>query len=428
MSNAAAIDPDKARLLTYKETRYNSGNKELQKIFKELEESSIEKDNDIYELIKTNKWVDFDQYIIDHPGKKEFYRILQQLFLYYYFDKESDKITRKQLQNALGIQQTRWMMDDDNCKVMKTTLRNSANNPIYNTNASGKPLINASGMPVIKKKISYEVKSAKIYIWETIPEDIQTSIKNSLHKLINKRIYSNPEAPETTLLATDLDLTNTIWYKVITDPIKGAAPFWGYGPETNFYAIPETYNFSKIACIYTPVLIFGSLSEQSLLKYIINNNERPYAMHAPDAKSNLCEIHKRGHMITANWKHDFLHSSMINSEIMSSTEYTPGCKTGFENLNTKCDVTVNQDNIKEEINNPDSKLSKCIYDKTLVTTGDMLPYAKGDMIARLLNDFGKIWSTDRRVPIVEGGTRRRKFQHKKSKSRKRHTKRITNRR
>ena len=73
----------------------------------------------MYEMVKTDKFVEFDGLVAARPGKTNFYRIMQQLFLFRYFPRarvtrSSEEITRRQFEIALGIQQVRWMVDTEN--------------------------------------------------------------------------------------------------------------------------------------------------------------------------------------------------------------------------------------------------------------------------------------------------------------------------
>lgn len=323
----------------YKETGYISKNKKIQELVQELEEGKIEIIDEIQNFVKENNWKAFDKFILDNKGKENFFIIFQQLFMFYYFTKE---ISRKQFQNALGIQQVRWMVDLENeCREVP----------------------------------NYIVYSAELHMWEEIEKSEQTLIKNQIYDEINMRIY--PHILDTTN-PTNLNghYQNSIWYKL---DIKGNMSWPGFGTLRNYYSIPETMNFSKIACIYTPVLIFGSLSEQSLLKYIINNKQRPYAMHAPNVKSNLSVIHGLKHIIVANWRHDFIHS---RSGI---------CDKGFRYISKYTKFDLDEKKIMEEINKTDSDLNLFLN----------TPHPSFKVGA--LNDTGSIWSDDGKVPVMEGG-------------------------
>ena len=342
-------DP-KENLKRFKETMANSGNDQLQLIVEEVLSDKIVTDAAIAELVKTNKWAEFDAYIQSNPGVANFYRIFQQLFLLY--NKKSE-ISRKQYQTALGIQQVRWMVDDENCKDMDT----------------------------------YSVISAKFFDWRDIPADEQNLIQVELYDNIKDRLYSKTITKE-----LNGHYNGSIWYKVETTRGSGIGSWEGFGSKHDYFPITETINFSKLSCIYSPVLIFGSLSEQSLFKYIIIHKQRPYAMHFPTSKSNLCKIHGDKAMIVANWRHDLHHSRSGN------------CSTGFHYINDNCKTYENEDTIVEAVKNIESPLNKCIYDKTempIYYPGQKID-TKGNSITRVMNDTGAIFS---KLPlnVIEGG-------------------------
>jgi len=335
-ATGATSDTSAETLKYFKETMYNSQNKTLQKIIDKVLKGEIERDEEILRYITTYNWEAFDRYIQNNHGVENFYRLFQQLFFLYNL---LEVITRKQYQIALGIQQVRWMVDDANCN---------------------------------KAMSGYTVENATFFYWESIDKNEQNLIKKEIHDLIKYRLY-NP--------AVGVDLNDhynrTIWYKVKTH--KNYNGSWkGFGSNADYFPITETINFTKLACIYCPVLLFGSLSDQSLLKYIILHKERPYAMHFPESRSNLCTIHFEMHMIVANWRHDFHHSK------------SGGCEQGFGSINFSCKTDVNENTVVEQINNADSRLSQCIYNKEKIQSEDI---DDGTMLSRALNDTGKLWTS-----------------------------------
>lgn len=386
-ASIVSANAGKAMLKKYSETQFISANKDLQRMMRELESGGVVLNKEIEELIKTNRWKAFDKYILDNVGKIKFFEILQQLFLLHYF--VDDKISRRQFQTALGIQQVRWMVDPENSKDISTMIKNAEGNPVVQTK-------------------EYEVVSADLFIWEDIMPEIRSNITAKLYSFIQDRLYE-PKPDE----SLNFHYLGSIWYKVKTKPEEIRA--WrGWGPEFDYYTIPETFNFSRIACIYAPTLLFGSLSEPSLLKYIMGNKLRPYVMHLPGALSNLFEIHGNGGMIVANWRHDFTHS-----------RGNPSCATGFPFLMEHCYEIFKEyradEPLVKQINNEDSPLNKCLRDKTpkklfwAVRGGPGGLGTKGALgvgLATILNDMGVLWSVDERVPIV-GGTRRKRFRNKR---------------
>jgi len=103
-------------LKSYIDTQYISKNKMLIKIFNDLFFQRTAPNEDIYSLIMSNDWLGLDAYIAAHNGSDEFFRIITQFFLFYYFMKN---ISYHQYQTALGIQQVRWMNDIANNRIMQ---------------------------------------------------------------------------------------------------------------------------------------------------------------------------------------------------------------------------------------------------------------------------------------------------------------------
>jgi hypothetical protein len=287
-------------LKKYKETMYISKNKHLQQIICEALDVTFNQDAQILEYVSNNKWKDFDEYIIINNGIDNFYKLFQQLFFLHNLAKV---ITLNQYQIALGIQQVRWMVDPKNEENMKMF-----------------------GIPpnITDYKdmnfMLYQVTDAQLFIWEEIPTEEKTAIQQQIYDYIKDQLY------ESHINNTLNDHYNgSIWYKDTTSAQVGA--FKGFGLKYEYYPITETINFSNIACMYCPVLVFGILSGQSLLKHIILHKERPYAMHFPRSRRNLVVIHGLQHMILANWRHDFVH---LRNELQIH------CDTGFEYIKKNC--------------------------------------------------------------------------------------------
>ena len=311
LTNFFKIQPNLKK--NYVATQYASKNKDLIRILTELiNEDFLEKDITLYSLIRENKWKELDTYIQAHPGKENFWLILQQLFYFQYFVPDSEKITSKQFEISMGIQQVRWMDDDENCKVMR----------------------------------NYEVKGAKFLYWEDIPKREQSIIVDQVFKKIEWKLYGGKNKTDIQNL-----FLGTVWYDVNLQNKSGrvdAGSFHGFGSNLYIYPIPETINLSTIACVYRPILLFGSLSDGSLLKYIIRNGQRPYIAHLPDSKSNLCEVHGNKHCICAGWYHDFHHST------------SGGCGNDITFLNKKCATNTTLETLQSEIRDETSKVSQCI--------------------------------------------------------------------
>jgi hypothetical protein len=368
------ITPDilAIELKKYLNTMYISKNKDLKRIIKNLSDSKVVLDKDLYGIIQSNRFDDLDEYIKANPRKDNFFKLLEQFFLFYYFLPEEQKITRKQFQNAMGIQQVRWMVDDENCKDMAF----------------------------------YTVESADFVYWNDIDQKERQIICKELIQKIGLRFFNESFK---TFQFMDTFLKNTIWYKVIHfNPIRKIETFigsWaGYGSKNrDFFPIPETLNFSKIACIYTPRLVFGSLSDKSLFEFIVKYKQRPYIAHIPNATSNLCVVHELRHSIVAGWMHDFHHS---RSETNSCNDLY---NNSFRFLNDSCKMELNEESLKNKIEENDPELMECL--------------AKGtETYVRGMNDTGSLWHSPGSI-VFEGGKRPN---YKKKSTRRRKNKKRNN--
>ena len=262
------VDPDEI-MLGKVETMYIKKNRDMQNVLNTL--STTRQNVVLFDFIRTNNWILVDNYMIEHTGKIHFFETLQQLF-YFFYVRES--ITLKQFQNAMGIQQVRWMVDDENNKVMS----------------------------------GYTVLSAGIELWENIDESEKGIIYRKIIEYIGKSLYGS---------ISPSFFNNTVWYKVEIDHSqlnmhREANVFFGGIEVQNsylYYPIPETLNLGELSCMYIPRLIFGTLNIPTITKFMLNTNERPYASHIPDSRTNLVRVHNSLHMIIANWWHDFNHMS-----------------------------------------------------------------------------------------------------------------------
>jgi hypothetical protein len=310
-------------LKSYIDTKYISKNKILIKIFNDLYSQRIPVNDELYELIMSNNWLGLDAYIASHNGPDEFFRIITQLFLFYYFMKN---ISYHQYQSALGIQQVRWMNDVANDRIMQ----------------------------------NYRIVGIRPSLWDYIDTPTQSVILDQFKTRIQNKVANKSLIDDTEF---NKSLSNTIWYK-LDQP--GAQGLWGgYGPDKHWYTIPETFYYPN-TCIYRPLLMFGTISEKTLLNFIIENKMRPYAAHFPGAISNLVNIHDHKHGIVHNWQHDFSHSSggATGCDLIGRLRF----------LNSKCKPTIpfTKDNL---INN--EELKDCIHQKklnplALTNTGSIL--------------------------------------------------------
>ncbi len=351
------------------ETMFLSKNTKLIEIIHRIVDGKVVIYDWLYRIIKAGNWKALDAFILAHHGKAAFFAILEQFFLFKYFLAEGESITRKEFEIAMGIQQVRWMVDPENCRMKGDISEN------------GRILTN------------YEVKHAEFYYWQDISDDEKTIISRQINEMIEYRL--------TKPIDYNIKFYNTVWYKVLftKDGKKINAGTWsGYGSERDYYPIPETLNISDITCVYQPKLVFGSLSDVSLLKFMINYGQRPYIAHVPDSKSNLCDVHGLTHAIVAGWRHD-IHHSRIGGCTNKSIDY----------LNTYChlDPKLNYTTLKDAINDETSNLMVC------------LRAPDGQNKARIVNDRGMILH-DPPFPHFAGGKRKtRRSLYKKRMTRRR---------
>lgn len=363
-------------LTKYAETRYLSKNKTLKRIMSQIEKGEVEKDEEIYSLISTNNYQGFDAYIRAHPGAQNFFRILQQIFLCEY----SGIINRKQVQNSLGIQQARWASDDENCAKI-----------IYNKT-----------FPTL----SYTIVGTDFIYWQDIPHNIQLTILNELYKMIKQRMYKG------SLEQLNNALNFTIWYRVTDSRARNTGGSWQF--SVPYFPIPETFReINLISCIHVPELIFGTLSSQTLTKYIMTYQKRPYICHLPESKGNLCNVHFVNYQIFEIWYHDFFHSTSGHCESIFS----------FLNMRARKFVEgwndVTEENIMEQLSDPTSKLN-ALFD--LAKTNEEV-----NGLFRAINDNGYLFSKNNKPPHFGGKKRKGKTRHKRNTKSKRKTTRKNKR-
>jgi hypothetical protein len=245
-----------------------------------------------------------DAYIAAHNGADNFFVILAQLFLLFYFFKN---ISYHQFQTALGIQQVRWMNDTANNRTMTR----------------------------------YRIAGVTPFLWDSIDTESKTQILKEFAPHFERKSISAFRIED-----FDSHLTNTIWYEV-NQPGFGRGMWSGFNAkqDKHWYTIPETFYYPN-ACTYRPILQFGTVNEKTLLYFIIENKLRPYAAHLPDSKSNLRHIHSVDHAIVQNWRHDFSHSNGISDCDLDKT-------LRFLNARCKPKTPFTKDNLlhNEELDN-----------------------------------------------------------------------------
>jgi hypothetical protein len=346
------------------ETMFLSKNSDLNRIIKELASGEVEQDDILYKLIKAADWKEFDATLLNNKGRINFFKVLQQLFMFKYFLPKDDRISRKEFEIAMGIQQVRWMVDPENCRYARPNSNNTENGRVLNR---------------------YKVDTAEFHLWQDInKKDRQEAIKK-IKKQIGQRLVDKD-------VKYNERFKNTIWYKVdhihIQSGLKGSTAWLGYGKEQDYYPIPESLNLSDFACVYQPKLVFGTLSDTSLLRFIIKYKQRPYIAHIPGSRSNLCIIHTFKESIVGGWVHDFHHSrgSGTCEDLVSR---------GLSVLNNSCNLEprLTYDTLIEAIDDENSDLIRCLKTEN------------GIQLARGINDQGLTYHIGE-FPHFRGGARR----------------------
>ena len=242
-----------------------------------------------------------------------------------------NSISRKQVQNALGIQQARWTADPANCQ--KT--------------------IGGPG--------SYVVDDVKFHYFETLPHEVQGEIVDRMHERIYRALHEGETSTKADLPSL---LHHTVWYGVMTNlQSDGSRGSWaGFKNPTfkmedydkikepiSYYPIPESLQpLSRHYCLYVPELIFGVIGSSTLTKHIILYQKRPYNAHLPSTSSNLCSVHNTTNHLLQIWFHDYSHSS------------SSWCRLVYKDFMTKRDIgeDVTEYNIEARLMDPTSRLSK----------------------------------------------------------------------
>jgi len=375
-------------LQKYCETQFVSKNKNLSAMVMSLLEKTVEQDGELYHYVKNNRWRELDWYIRGNPGKLIFFRILTQFFLFRYYSSPDIEITRKQFQIALGIQQVRWMVDDENPnKIIKYA------------------------------HIDVLVDDAYFDFWEDIPAADRRAVLSQISKNMNalydhdKGVHSSgDDYHHLPISETNQDkkikaekakqqgekvkqvnqkLKGTIWYRVSKPTLFN----FTQNRIMPYFTIPETFNFSNIMCKYAPTLIFGSISEQSFLKYQLLYNMRPYAAHLPDSTSNLTIISGSHRPIVVHWAYGYLRQfNTLPCDISSAYNYINiHCKKAPIEPYEK----VTSENIVEQIEN-NGTFQQCM--DSVVPFADYYATPLGERIAGILNDNGRLYGI---VPVIE---------------------------
>ena len=277
-------------LKNYPELRYLSNNENLKRIVVEIVDEVLEIDSHLEKVATYEAEIDdllffsknfrgFDGFVKDHANAENFWLILKQLLKL----NMSEMISRKTFQIAMGIQQVRWMADQDN-----TSMRDKG----------------------------LETPEVEFFLYEDLAPHVQEAIQFFfvIPQPQVKICYNIPtyrlRRPEDKFDNIDQVLQETIWYKCeLKEQGFGInAVYLDRDMKTQWFPIPETLNFSAFAFIHAPELVFGSLRSQTITNHIATFRRRPFAAHLPGSTRNIMQIDGRQAVpIVSHWIHDFLH-------------------------------------------------------------------------------------------------------------------------
>lgn len=310
-----AFDSDLAEtiLASYPETMPVRKNKTLQRIFFELKYGPFEPIEMIETLIKSNDWREFDNYCAGNRGVAKFWETLQNLFYWFYYCPEEQRIDFTSMQKALGTQQVQWQLDPENEYqnllialdgaqpdkelndqqlemlgeiIFKKHRKDFQNNSSFLKHVDFLRKKTAIGTPYETESVGFMYfQEFDEYLQEELCEDVSNHIRSSYKDKSN-----NCLANVNTLLQ------NSIWYQ--------------YG--TSVYGIPATYDMSSVSCLHQPILVFGSLKPKTMVNFIIETNKRPFAAFLPGSTSNLYNFDDEINSILINWRHDFNHQDQYS--------------------------------------------------------------------------------------------------------------------
>lgn len=396
-------------LKAYRETEFVSKNLKLKDLFDQLVNGHVELNEPIHRALTTNNYKWFDEFVLAHAGIDNFYEILKQLFLFKYFlPYGMTPLTRKQFQNALGIQQVRWSTDAANTTNTTTVApltmhvyQDFVTDPhgVFNRKLIGEGYMGGGILRRDKMYPEFAAKSA-----EQQREDVTRALQDTIWYSFSKDDYLRFYASQ-----------DIFWLKAdndATDPARGLSSSEAERLPFNYFPLPEMmWNLSDMACFHTPELIFGVLTAQTLTKFIVRNSTRPYHMHLAGERPNLNLQEADGVkvMIEMFWTHDMQHERLGNCEPETNFRFLNEKLTRFCRYRGIDCTEVTAENIQNEFENPESVLNKFI---------DSHRNAEGQKVSvnsfLLMNDEPAPWYGR---PPRFGGTKRR-ARHRKSRRKK----------
>ena len=270
--------------------RYLSNNVNLNRIVGEIVNEAFDIDpvvpvseeiktlsDEIEDLLFGKNFRGFDTFVRDRPNTENFWLILKQLLKLYM----TEFINRKTFQIAMGIQQVRWMADEDNTSMKNARL---------------------------------EIPEVEFFLYQDLAPDVQDAIRSSFSGTYHIPMRRLRPSIVFNIKFIDQVLKGTIWYKCkLKEQISHRGHIYiGEDRKTQWSTIPETLNFSAFAFIHAPELVFGSLKSQTITNHIAKFRRRPFAAHLPGSTKNMFLIDPLTKVrIVDNWIHDFYHMTRI---------------------------------------------------------------------------------------------------------------------
>lgn len=380
-------------LKDYIETQFVSNSATLKRIIGELKRKEKECNHALYDLLFMNHYKEFDEYISERPGRDHFYEILQQIFMFKYFLPEGKiPLTRKQIQNALGIQQARWSCDSEN----KDTY------PVGQVKFNYyQELVPTYDSPFNRALMDYR-KGGVLHEEKLYPEFLEKSEKEKLEKVFEL-------------------LKDTVWYSYEEDVFlemyhrrKPSNHFWIrepqnlYGEEIdvrycNCFPLPESFaNLCDIACLHNPELVFGALSSPTIVKYYIIHGKRPFHCQLATSESSKLNFKtadgNRTHLLSF-WTHDMQHEALGNCspDIALVRMNRKLSLFARKNLKDRAYVPLTAENIKEQFEDVNSILN--LYIQHEKTSGEESTFLS-------ITDEPGVWKNGR-TQCFKGGNRKR---------------------
>jgi hypothetical protein len=366
-------------LESYPETKPVRKNKKLQEIFFELKYGPFEPIGTIETLLKINNWKGFDQYCIENRGEENFWITLQNLFYWYYFCPEDQRIDFTPMQKALGIQQVQWQEDEAN-EYQNLLIELGGARPWNHLDDQQLEML---GKLIFKNERKYfqdnssflkhvdnlrkdmVIRTADVNPVFNYFHELNETMQNSVCTDVTKHMKSTytMSGPLTCQENIKRLLHDSIWY---TNNFL----------FKNVLGIPASYDLSSVSCLHQPILVFGSMKPKTMVNFIIETNKRPYAAFLPKSSVNLYDFGADIGNILYNWDHDFTHQDQ-------SLRRNGACK--LENTIDALKKCTNNDINEENINDfyKSEEFQNCLEDeyfaeKTLLDNGYI--YKKYDQI------------------------------------------------